>query len=184
VTLAGGDLLRFDRVVVTAPAPVAARLCPQLLAEEQQRLSAVEYVGILCASLLLKKPLGGYYVTNITDRAPFTGVIEMTALVDPAELGGRTLVYLPKYLTAGDPAWSKSDSQIETEFIAALDRLYLRFRPDDVLALRISRVRHVFALSTLDYSRQVPPIETSLPGLFLVNSAQIVNGTLNVNETV
>src|SRR5207253_4312681 len=29
-----------------------------------------------------------------------------------------------------------------------------------------------------------PPIETSTPGLFVVNSAQIVNSTLNVNETV
>jgi hypothetical protein len=27
-------------------------------------------------------------------------------------------------------------------------------------------------------------VETSLPNVFIVNSAQIVNGTLNVNETV
>jgi protoporphyrinogen oxidase len=184
VNLAGGTLLTFDRVVVTTPAPVAAKLCPQLRSVEQDRLSDVEYLGILCASLLLKKPLAGYYVTNITDPAPFTGVIEMTALVDPNELKGRTLVYLPKYLTALDPAWSQSDSQIEAEFIAGLRRLFPQFAPEDLLAFRLSRVRHVFALSTLDYSRRVPPIETSVPGLFLVNSAQIVNGTLNVNETV
>jgi hypothetical protein len=41
------------------------------------------------------------------------------------------------------------------------------------------------ALSTVNYSSHVlPPVETSLPNVFLVNSAQIVNGTLNVNETV
>jgi protoporphyrinogen oxidase len=184
VRLVGGNSLSFDRVVVTTPAPVSAKLCPQLLTEEKQRLEVVEYLGILCASVLLKKPLAGYYVTNITDAAPFTGVIEMTSLVDPAELGGRTLVYLPKYATADDPAWSKSDDQIEAEFIVALRRLYPQFSADDVLAFRLSRVRHVFGLSTLDYSRRVPPIETSVPGLFLVNSAQIVNSTLNVNETV
>jgi len=49
----------------------------------------VEYLGVLCASLVLKRPLSGYYVTNITDSwAPFTAVIEMTALVDPAQFGG------------------------------------------------------------------------------------------------
>jgi len=184
VALQGGDSFSFDRVVVTTPAPIAAHICPQLTADETDRLRSIEYAGILCASLLLKKPLAGYYVTNITDPAPFTGVIEMTALVDPAEFGGRALVYLPKYVTADDPVWSKSDDDIRADFLAALERLYPQFSRNDVLAFRLSRVRHVFALSTLDYGRRVPPIETSIPGLFLVNSAQIVNSTLNVNETV
>ena len=30
----------------------------------------------------------------------------------------------------------------------------------------------------------MPPIATSVPGLYLLNSAHIVNGTLNVNETL
>ncbi|HMC10486.1 MAG TPA: FAD-dependent oxidoreductase, partial [Pirellulaceae bacterium] len=184
VALQGDESVSFDRVVVTTPAPIAAQICPQLTADETNRLRSIEYAGILCASLLLKKPLAGYYVTNITDPAPFTGVIEMTALVDPAEFGGRALVYLPKYVTADDPVWSKSDDDIRADFLAALERLYPQFSRNDVLAFRLSRVRHVFALSTLDYSRRVPPIETSIPGLFLVNSAQIVNSTLNVNETV
>jgi protoporphyrinogen oxidase len=174
----------FDRVVVTTPAAVAAQICSQFTATESERLRSVEYAGILCASLLLKRPLAGYYVTNITDAAPFTGVIEMTALVDPAEMGGHTLVYLPKYVAADDPSWTRSDWEIQAEFVEALARLYPQFSPDDVLAFRLSRVRHVFALSTLGYSRRVPPVESSIPGLFLVNSAQIVNSTLNVNETV
>jgi len=184
VTLAAGDPLTFDRVVVTTAAPLAARVCPQLSASEIERLENVEYLGIVCASLLLRKPLSDYYVTNITDAAPFTGVIEMTALVDPCEFGGRTLVYLPKYAPADDPAWSRTDQEIRDEFLDALARMYPNFVRDDVLAFRLSRVPHVFALSTLGYSDRVPPVKTSVPGLFVVNSAQIVNGTLNVNETV
>jgi len=42
----------------------------------------------------------------------------------------------------------------------------------------------VFALPTLGYSERVPPIETNVPNVFAVNSSHIVNGTLNVNETV
>jgi protoporphyrinogen oxidase len=184
VTLTDGQSLSFDRVAVTTPAPVAAQICNQLSAEETSRLRGVEYLGIVCASLLLRKPLAGYYVTNITDPAPFTGVIEMSALVAPTEFGGRGLVYLPKYATADDPVWQRSDSEIQSDFVAALARLFPQFSTSDVLAFRLSRVRHVFALSTLGYSRRVPPIETSIPGLFLVNSSQIVNSTLNVNETV
>jgi hypothetical protein len=55
---------------------------------------------------------------------------------------------------------------------------------DDVLAFRVSRVRHVLAISTLNYSGQLPPQTTSVPGLSIINSAHILNGTLNVNETV
>ncbi len=184
IELAGGRCHSFDRVVSTLPAPVTAELCPQLTQAETDRLRSVEYLGIICASLLLKKPLAGYYVTNITDPAPFTGVIEMTALVDPAKLGGHTLVYLPKYVAGDDPAWGRSDADIQAEFLTALARLFPQFSTGDVLAFRVSRVRHVFALSTIGYSSRVPPIETSLAGLYIVNSAQIVNGTLNVNETV
>jgi protoporphyrinogen oxidase len=181
---ASGQSLSFDRVIVTAAPPLAARLCPQLTAEESSKLQGVEYLGIVCASVLLAKPLAGYYVTNITDESPFTGIIEMSALVDPSQFGGRHLVYLPKYVAAGDPLCQKSDAEVETAFTAELLRMYPHLAAEDVLAFRVSRVKHVFALPTLGYSSRVPPAETSVPGLFLVNSSQIVNGTLNVNETV
>jgi len=42
----------------------------------------------------------------------------------------------------------------------------------------------VYALPTLGYSERVPQVRCSLPGMFFVNSSQIVNATLNVNETV
>ncbi|MEO7962534.1 MAG: hypothetical protein ABIT38_01340, partial [Gemmatimonadaceae bacterium] len=49
----------------------------------------------------------------------------------------------------------------------------------------VSRVREVLALSTLDYTRDaLPSTRTSLDRIFVANSAQIANGTLNVNETV
>lgn len=184
VEMANGDPEVFDRVVSTLPAPVTAHVAAELRVDERQRLLGIEYAGIVCASLVLKRPLAGYYVTNVTDPSPFTGIIEMTALVDPSQFGGRTLVYLPKYVTSRDATFQRSDAEIEAEFVAALARLFPGFQAGDVLAFRVSRVRHVFALSTLGYSTRVPPIATSIPGFYVVNSAQIVNGTLNVNETV
>ena len=80
--------------------------------------------------------------------------------------------------------FKKSDEQIRDEFVAALTRMYPHFDSRDVEAFRVSRVRHVFALPTLGYSTRVPPIKTTVPNVFAVNSTHIVNGTLNVNETV
>jgi protoporphyrinogen oxidase len=175
----------FDRVVLTTPSPVISKLCPGLNEDEHQRHNALQYQGIVCASVLLKRPLDRFYVTNITDAwVPFTAVIEMSTLVDRKEFGGNSLVYLPKYVAPDDPLFEESDASIRDRFIAALEKMYPHFTRDDVLAFRVSRVRNVVALSTLDYSNTLPPMRTSLPGVFAVNSAHIVNGTLNVNETV
>ncbi len=175
----------FDRAVITAAAPVAAQVCPELTDEERARLLGVRYQGIVCASLLLKKSLSNFYVTNLTDPwVPFTAVIEMSALVDKQQFHGNALVYLPKYLTPDDPTFSLSDAEIEERFVAALERMHPHFRREDVVAFRVSRVRYVVAIPTLGYTERLPSMETSIPGLYIVNSAQIVNGTLNANETI
>jgi protoporphyrinogen oxidase len=186
ITLTGGDSLHFDAVVLTVPCPRVATLCPQLSAAERERLGRVVYQGVICPSLLLRRPLADYYVTNITDSwVPFTGVIEMTALVDPATFGGQALVYLPRYLTQRDATWERTDEDLVEESIAALERMYPAFRREDVVASRVARAREVLAVSTLDYTRDaLPPLRTSLDRLFVVNSAQIAHGTLNVNETL
>ena len=185
IETADGQRTGFDAVVVTSPAPVADRLCEGLNADERERLRGIRYQGIVCASLLLRQPLAGYYVTNITESdIPFTAVIETTALVDREQLGGHCLVYLPKYVTPDDPFFETSDAAIEEQFLSALERIYPHFTRSDVLAFRVSRVRNVLAIATLGYSQKLAPMQTSVPGLYIVNSAHIVNGTLNVNETL
>jgi protoporphyrinogen oxidase len=185
VECADGTGESFDAVVLTPAAPLAARLVGGLTEEECRRLEGVRYQGVVCASLLLRQPLGGFYVTNITDGgAPFTGVIEMTTLVDPGHFGGHTLAYLPRYAPPGDPLFAAPEAEIQETFFAALRRMFPHLAPADLLAFRVSRVPYVFPVPTLGYSERVPPMTTSIPGLYLVNSSQIVNGTLNVNETV
>lgn len=175
---------RFDSVILTCPSNVAAKICPQLSGDEKAKLKDIKYQGIVCASVLLKKSLSNFYVTNITDDAPFTGIIEMSALVDKSVFGGSALVYLPKYVEPDDELFEKTDAEIEEIFLAALEKMYPHFDKKDVVSFKVSRVRQVFPLSTIDYSANVPDVKTSLENVFVVNSAQITNGTLNVNETV
>lgn len=175
----------FERVIVTTPSPMAGRLCPELSNNERSLFDGVEYQGIVCASLLLAKPLAGYYITNITDPwVPFTAVIEASAFIDRDQLDGKTLVYLPRYLASDHPDFGVSDDEWRSRFVTALLRMYPHLEEDDILAFRVSRERFVYALPTLDYSTRLPPKHTTVPGLHIINSAHIVNGTLNVNETV
>jgi protoporphyrinogen oxidase len=176
---------RFDEVVVTTNSHLAADLCPDLTPDEAGRLRAVRYMGIVCASLVLRQPLAPYYLTYITDPdTPFTAVVEMTAFVDPQEMGGHHLVYLPKYVSPEDPLFDASDEEVRAGFLPYLQRMYPTLRDEDVLAFRVSRVRRVFAVPTLGYSGRMPSMTTSVPGLHLAGSAQLPFATLNVNDTL
>ncbi len=184
ICLEGGEEHSFDEVVITAAAPVAARLCRDLRDDERRALEAIRYQGIVCTSVLLRRPLGPYYLTYITDDVPFTAVVEMSAFVDRSFFGGHSLVYLPKYVPPDDALFGQSDDSVESRFLDALLRMYPTLREDDVVACRTSRVRQVFAIPTIGYSRKLPRTQTSIPGVHILNSAHIVNGTLNVDETV
>lgn len=175
----------FDHVVMTVPGAVAANITVGLTAQELERLRGIQYQGIICASLLLKEPLAQFYVTNITDKdVPFTAVIEMSALASRTEFGGNCLIYLPKYLDADDESFSLSDEELKERFLAALEKMYGHFKREHLLAFRISRVRYVFPIPTLNYSERLPLPDASVSNIHIINSAHIVNGTLNVNETV
>jgi protoporphyrinogen oxidase len=174
----------FDSVILTCPSNVAAQICPQLTDTEKEKLSNVKYQGIVCASVLLRKSLSNFYVTNITDETPFTGIIEMSALVEKSRFGGNALVYLPKYVAPDDELFDKTDAEIEEIFLDGLEKMYSHFDRKDVVAFKVSRIRQVFPLPILNYSENIPGVKTSLENVFIVNSAQITNGTLNVNETV
>lgn len=176
---------QFDRVVFTTPTPSIVNAVPDLADDERRRFEGVRYLGIVCASMLLKKPISKYYVTNITDTwVPLTAVIEMTTIVDRDELGGSALVYLPKYVPSDDPLFEESDEALQERWIGTLEKMYPHFSRDDVEAFQVCRARNVMAMPTIGYSEKLPPLKTSVPGVFAVNSAHILKGNLNVNETV
>lgn len=186
VLLQDGRITAVDHVVVTTPAPIAARLCPQFSDAERARLERVAYQGIVCMSVLLRRSLGSFYATNIADPGmPFSNVIELTTLVPPAALGGHTLVYLPRHVAQDDSYWSLSDTTIRTRFLAALGTMYPTLAQRDVVAYEIARVRYAMALPTRHYTRDAkPPLHTSRARIHLASSAQIGHGTLSANDTI
>lgn len=179
-----GEISTFDEVVLTVPSSVAAKICKGLSKVEQKKLEGIEYLGVICVSVLLKKSLSPFYVTNITDETPFTGIIEMTNMVKPDFFGGYHLVYLPKYVKQSDPEFKMSNEEVKKVFWNNLLKMYAFLSEDDLIDIQVTRTPNVFALSTINYSEHLPNISTSIPGVHILNSAHIVNGTLNVNETL
>ena len=175
----------FDHVISTLSSQASVSIASALTADEKQKHNDIKYLGVICPSVLLRKAISPYYVTNITDTwPPFTGVIEMTALIDKKEVDGKHMVYLPKYVNPDDALFDKDDAALREIFLGALFKMYPEITDADVLFWGVSKARVVFALPTINYSGKVPGITTSLKNYYIINSAQIINGTLNVNETI
>lgn len=186
VDFGDGRVETFDNVVSTIASPLIARSCDALSDDERERLEGIRYLGVVCASMLMSKPISDYYVTNITDTwVPLTAVIEMSTIVDSqSQLDGRHLVYLPKYLPDNHEGLRETDEDYREKCLSTLEKMYDHFSRDQVLDFQVARAKYVAALSTIDYSQRLPPIVTSVPGFYALNSAHILEGNLNVNETI
>lgn len=177
-----GAIREFDACLMTIPAPAILKLVPELNDEYKARLSMPQYLGIVCAALVLKRPLSPYYLTNVTENVPFTGIVEMTNLIDPSTAThGRTLVYLPKYTTPSDPLFILSDDEVWNRFEPSLFRVHPELKRSDIVSIHVFRERFVQPVPTLNYSIQAPTVSTGIPHLFVANTTQIVNDTLNNN---
>jgi len=168
-----GKRRSFDSVVATAQTPVVSRLIPDTYPSYRQTLAAQEYLGILCPLLVLDRPLSGYWTINMTDDSvPFTGVIETTAYIDPMDVGGRHLVYLPKY-TVPDSKWQQlSDDEIKSVWLENLQRMFSDFTLKSVRYFVVGRERYVEPLHRIG-DPAVLPLETPIGGFFLATTSQI-----------
>ena len=175
----------FDSCLMTIPAPAILGLVPTLGEEYQRRLRAPKYLGVVCLALVLRRSLSPFYLTNVTQDAPFTGVVEMTNLIDARRnTEGFSLVYVPKYTTPADPLFQATDQEIWECFSKSIWPMYPELRGTDIVSKHVFRERYVQPVPTLHYAENAPPVETGIPGLFVANTTQIVNDTLNNNAMV
>lgn len=185
ITLNDNSTSTWSKVISTLPSGISVKIAPELSVDEKSKHQAIKYLGVICATILMKKQLSKFYVTNITDSGfPFTGVIEMTALINPKEIKGHHLIYLPKYVNSDDPMLNIPDDELSQSFLNDFLRMYPSVAKEDITFCGVSKARNVFSLPTINYSGNLPGIKTSIDNYFIVNSAQIINGTLNVNETI
>lgn len=183
--LTPNGVMSFDEAIATAPSKVLASLVPELSPAYLAKLTKVKYLGVVCAVLLLKRRVTPFYVTNLTDEdLPFTGLIEMTNLISLEETQGRHLFYVPKYTAPGDPLFEASDEEVWKVFAPSLRKIFPDLQESDIERRFVFRERLVQPVPVLHYSDMVPEMETNVPGLWLANTTQIINSTLNNNEMV
>ncbi len=156
---------------------IALSLLPDLVADLDRtylrRLASIDYLGVVCCLLVLRRPLTGVFWININDpRIPFNGVIEYTNLNPLPGLGGRAVVYVPHYLKTSHPRFGLAESALRAEVVEGLRLINPGFEDSWIDRFEVSRSRHAQAICTVGFADAVPGHATPLAGLYITDSAQ------------
>jgi len=164
-----------DRLLVTLPTRLFARMAPQLPTDWLTRYPGPEHYGAHVLILGLDRQLlRGVYWLNINDRElPFLALVEHTNFLPPADYGGLHLVYLGNYLPMDSPLFNATDSQVLEQFLPAIGRIRAGFDPKWVQQHWVFRAPFAQPIVTTDYLQTLPPHRTPLPGVYLANMAHV-----------
>ncbi len=174
-----------DVTVATIPSPLIMRLVPDMPEPYRQQLTSMTYQGAIVILLQLDRKLSDTYWLNIGDeRLPFTGIIEHTNLLDPADYGGSHLVYVGKYLDWDHPFVAMTDAEIRAELVPKLRLVNPAFDDTWIETMWVFRARAAQPIVTLDYSSKVPPHRTPIRGLYVANMSQIYPEDRGTNYAV
>jgi hypothetical protein len=62
--------------------------------------------------------------------------------------------------------------------------MYPWLTDDNLKFVGVARAKHVITVLTKNYSDNLPGVKTSIPNVSIINTSYILDGTLNVNETI
>jgi protoporphyrinogen oxidase len=165
-----------ERVIATCSPQEMLRLAPDLPADYAAKLTQLKSMGAVALILALKRPLThGHYWINIPagEELPFMGLVEHTNYVSPEHYGGDHLVYCGDYLPPDNPYFDYSKKQLLETYLPGLVAINPDFRPDWIRASWMFAAQYAQPVPTLNQSRNLPPLSTGVPGLYLACMSQV-----------
>lgn len=166
----------FERVVVTTPPPLLRKIAlhGRLAAWLSTLDDQIDAQGVVNVVLLLRHGLTTkYWIAAIDSAAPFHGIIESSTLLEPEETGGLHLVYLTKYVHRTDPLFTRDDTDIAREYIAALQAMFPELLDTDIVAHFTFKAPFVEPLYMKGYLKRKPPMELVPGRVYLATSTQV-----------
>jgi protoporphyrinogen oxidase len=167
----------FDRVLSTTSPALLARMAPDLPPNYLQGLLSLKSMGAVVMILAVREPLSkeGYYWFNIPKSAgyPFLALVEHTNLVARENFGGESILYCGDYLDPSHEYFNLSDEELLERFIPAIQRLNPQFERSWVRKIWVSRTPYAQPIPMIDHSKNIPDLNTPLPGLYFASMSQV-----------
>jgi protoporphyrinogen oxidase len=187
VRLLNGDKLYADWVISTVPMPLFKLLTKGSSLEGKYKDSGSTVQGVVNAIVFLSRPLEGYYWIPVVDsNTTFDGIVEMSALINQVQFGGRYVAYLVKYCEKDTEFFQKSDEHIISKWSHELLELYqhLPLREQEILDVKIFKSPFVEPVYPLGYLAKKPDFQVNDSHLILATTAQVYPNITCLNSSV
>ena len=167
----------YDQVLSTTSPGLFARMVPDLPPDYLAGLKSLKHMGAVVMVFSLKHQLStqGYYWFNIPKNAgyPFLALVEHTNYVSPEHFGGEHIVYCGDYLPEGHEYFSLSQDELAERFSAEFVKFNPDFRPEWINKHWLSRTSYAQPVPLLNHSRNIPPIQAPIKGLYFASMSQV-----------
>jgi protoporphyrinogen oxidase len=167
----------FDQVLVTLSPAQMAQMAPQLPPEYLKGLLELKSLGAVVLTLSLKYPLSkeGYYWYNLPKSAgfPFLALVEHTNFLPKEYFGGENLVYCGDYLETDHEYFKLTKEELLERFLPSFSRINPDFRREWVNRVWLTRANYAQPVPLVGHSRNIPDIQTPLPGVYFASMSQV-----------
>jgi protoporphyrinogen oxidase len=183
-----GGQTQVDQCLVTTSPQLLARLAPNLPPTYLKGLLELKSMGAVVMTFSLKHQLSeqGYYWYNLPKSAgfPFLALVEHTNFLSPEYFGGDHIVYCGDYLEPEHEYFQLSQEELLQRFLPALSQFNPHFEPGWVNKSWLYRTSYAQPVPLLDHSRNIPSIQTPIPGLYFASMSQVYPWDRGTNYAV
>ncbi len=167
----------YDKVLVTTSPKLLSMMAPSLPDSYLKGLLALKSMGAVVLTMSLKHQLSkdGYYWFNMPKNAgfPFLALVEHTNYVSPEHFGGEHILYAGDYLEPDHEYFTLNKEELLSRFIPAIQRINPEFSREWVIKTWMHRTRYAQPVPLVNHSRNIPSIQTPIPGLYFASMSQV-----------
>ncbi len=163
------DQHKFDRVLLTVPAPLVNKLVGPLVVWPK-----INYLWGQTVVLELRRQFMAPYWLNILEAQwPFLVAVEHTNFVSPSRYANHHLVYFGNYLADGDQRLKLSDAALLKLYWPFLRQINPKLSRTDLAGCYRFQTPFAQPVFPVNYSAQLPPIATTDPCIFVANMSLV-----------
>ena len=167
----------YDQVLVTVSPQQLAAMAPSLREDYLKSLLELKHLGAVVMVVSLKHQLSreGYYWYNLPKKEgyPFLALVEHTNFMDKSHYNNEHIVYCGDYLENGHEYFNLTQEQLLERFMPSFKKINPDFEPDWVNQAWLFKSNYAQPVPFLNHSKNIPEIETPIPGLFFASMSQV-----------
>ena len=185
VTNNHGQTIIYDQCVVTTSPQSLLKLVPAISAlhnDYADKLRNLKSIGAVVMVVAMRWPLlKNTYWLNLPstspDKAqneiPFLALVEHTNYIENKHYGGEHIVYLGDYVEADHAYFTMSKEELEDLFLSHLAKFNVNFERDWVRKTWLFRAKYAQPVPLVKHSKNLPALETPIPGLYFASMSQV-----------